>query len=162
MSKLNITREQLLTKYKQLSAKISKIEESINNEETSVIYRTQNKYIPGIGVIAEVEDMKLLIKAHKHIKEQFESDDDTAQELGIELEESQETYLGFSNKLWIKEIKQRVIELKTKQELPKLYDALEIVKRNLSDDDIFNLEMGEIGDVLTDLSDDEFDEELED
>ncbi len=150
MEKVSITRKELLAKYNVLTAKIANIESS-NTEETSLIYRTENKYIPGVGVISEIEDKKLLIKAHKFIKEQFVSDDAIAVELGIELETEQETYLGFSAKLWLKEIKQRVQELQENDNLTKYKSALEIVKKNLSADDLFELEMSTISDVLSDI-----------
>jgi len=158
--KTKLTREQLVTRYGQIKKQINRLE---NAEETS--YATVNKYVPGIGVIKEINSQKELIKALKFFKEQetenLDEEQELAEELGIKLKKAKKEpvqFMGFRISTWISDVKKRAAELNKEQSIEELQNALDVIKRNFNADDLFKLEMSGISSAMS-LIDEDIDED---
>lgn len=158
--KTKLTREQLVTRYGQIKKQINRLE---NAEDTA--YATVNKYVPGIGVIKEINSQKDLIKALKFFKEQenenLDEEQELAEELGIKLKKSKKEvvmFMGFKISTWISDVKKRAAELTNEQAILDLQNALEVIKRNFNADDLFKLEMSGISSAMN-LIDEDIDED---
>lgn len=158
--KTKLTREQLVTRYGQIKKQINRLE---NAEDTA--YATVNKYVPGIGVIKDINTQKELIKALKFFKaqeaENLDEDEELAEELGIKLKKAkkeQVLYMGFKINTWISDVKKRATELTNEQSILELQNALEVIKRNFNTEDLFKLEMSGISSAMN-LIDEDIDED---
>lgn len=143
-------RDQVLGNFKAVEKEIAVLEST-----PAVIYITASKYIPAIGYIAELADIKQVVKAQKLINEQKGGLDDAAKELGLTEDEFQEesaTFMGFPISVWEQDIKNRLAEIKAEARLAKFKTARKTLRKNLSKDDKFELEMGDINDVLSTLT----------
>ncbi len=142
-------REQVLGNFKAVEKEIAELESA-----PAVVYATVSKYIPAVGYVAELSDIKQVVKAQKLIKEQKGGLDEAAKELGLTEDDFQEeaaTFMGFPITVWEQDIKNRLIEIRSEARLAKLKAARKTLKKNLSKDDRFELEMGDINDVLSTL-----------
>jgi hypothetical protein len=116
-------------------------------------YATASKYIPAVGYVAELSTIKQVVKAQKVINEQKEGLGEAAKELGLTEEDLDEeaTFMGFPISVWAQDIKNRLDELRSETRLAKLKVARKTLRKNLSKDDKFDLEMCDIDDVLSTL-----------
>jgi hypothetical protein len=145
-----IQRNQLLAKKDEIIAKM----ESIEKEQKKVRYVT-NRYYEGIGVVSEMDECEL-VSALKDLKERFKENteyDQFAQELGLPVRQKKEdddepTYLGYTYDEWLEDFKTRAAYINNEVTLDKLDEALEIIERNLSDEDKFNMEMQALEELL--------------
>ncbi len=141
-------REQVLGNFKAVEKEIAELESA-----PAVVYATASKYIPSVGYVAELADVKQIVKAQKVINEQREGLSEAAKELGLTEEDLADdvTFMGFTIPVWTQDIKNRLAELKAETRLAKLKAARKTLKKNLSKDDKFDLEMGGIDDILSTL-----------
>lgn len=144
-----IQRNQLLAKKDEIIAKM----EGIEKEQKKVRYVT-NRYYEGIGVVSEMDESEL-VAALKDLKERFKAEseyDELAQELGLPIRQKKNdeelTYLGYTYDEWMEDLKTRAAYLNNEATLDKLDEALDIIDRNLSEDDRFNLEMQALEELL--------------
>ncbi len=141
-------REQVLVNFKAVEKEIAELESA-----PAVVYVTASKYIPAVGYVAELATIKQVVKAQKVVNEQKEGLGEAAEELGLTAADLDEesTFMGFPISVWTQDIKNRLTELKSETRLAKLKVARKTLKKNLSKDDKFDLEMGGIDDVLSTL-----------
>ncbi len=145
-----IKRDELLAKKEEIIAKAKEIEKG----QKKVRYIT-NRYYEGIGVVSEMDEPEL-VAALKDLKERFKENaeyDQFAQELGLPVRQKKEdddepTYLGYTYDEWLEDFKTRAAYLNNEVTLDKLDEALEIIERNLSEEDKFNLEMQALEELL--------------
>lgn len=112
-----------------------------------VSYITADKYVPQHGYIKEVSSLQAISKFHKFITEQDNELNESLELLGItedELDEDEIKYLGFPLESWYTDIKTRLAELRQEIKVKKLKSDVKILKKNLSLDDKFELEMGKL------------------
>lgn len=145
-----IQRNQLLAKKDEIIAKM----EGIEKGQKKVRYIT-NRYYEGIGVVSEMDELEL-VAALKDLKERFKENteyDQLSQELGLPVRQKKEdddepTYLGYTYDEWMEDLKTRAAYLNNEATLDKLDEALDIIERNLSEEDKFNLEMQALEELL--------------
>jgi hypothetical protein len=144
-----IQRNQLLAKKDEIIAKM----ESIEKEQKKVRYVT-NRYYEGIGVVSEMDECEL-VSALKDLKDRFKEAseyNELAAEIGLPVRQKKNdeepTYLGYTYDEWLGDLKTRAAYLHNEATLDKLDEALEIIERNLSDEDKFNLEMQALEELL--------------
>ncbi len=143
-----IERTEILNRFQTIEAEIEKIEKA----EPSV-YATSHKYVDKIGHIHELKSIKDVVKAKKFINGEFEDFEAEQKELGIsakELENNVATFLGFKKEIWDKDIETRLNELRQQTKLEKLKVARKLLKKNLSEDDKFKLDMSKITELIED------------
>lgn len=145
-----IKRDELLAKKGEITAKMQEIEK----KQKKVRYIT-NRYYEGVGVVSEMDEPEL-VAALKDLKDRFKEDteyDQLSQELGLPVRQKKEdddepTYLGYTYDEWMEDFKTRAAYLNNEVTLDKLDEALEIIERNLSEEDKFNLEMQALEELL--------------
>lgn len=145
-----IKRDELLAKKGEITAKMQEIEKG----QKKVRYIT-NRYYEGIGIVSEMDEPEL-VAALKDLKERFKENteyDQLSQELGLPVRQKKEdddepTYLGYTYDEWMEDFKTRATYLNNEATLDKLDEALDIIERNLSEEDKFNLEMQALEELL--------------
>lgn len=145
-----IKRDELLAKKGEITAKMQEIEK----KQKKVRYIT-NRYYEGVGVVSEMDEPEL-VAALKDLKDRFKEDteyDQLSQELGLPVRQKKEdddepTYLGYTYDEWMEDFKTRAAYLNNEATLDKLDEALDIIERNLSEEDKFNLEMQALEELL--------------
>ena len=147
-----IQRNQLLAKKDEIIAKM----ESIEKEQKKVRYVT-NRYYEGIGVVSEMDESEL-VATLKDLKDRFKEEseyDELAAEIGLpsrssdrQKDDEEFTYLGYTYDEWMEDLKTRAAYLNNEATLDRLDEALDIIDRNLSEDDKFNLEMQALEELL--------------
>lgn len=147
-----IQRNQLLAKKDEIIAKM----ESIEKEQKKVRYVT-NRYYEGIGVVSEMDESEL-VATLKDLKDRFKEEseyDELAAEIGLpsrssdrQKDDEEFTYLGYTYDEWMEDLKTRAAYLSNEATLDRLDEALDIIDRNLSEDDKFNLEMQALEELL--------------
>ena len=145
-----IKRDELLAKKEEIIAKAKEIEKG----QKKVRYIT-NRYYEGIGIVSEMDEPEL-VAALKDLKERFKENteyDQFAQELGLSVRQKKEdddepTYLGYTYDEWLEDFKTRAAYLNNEVTLDKFDEALEIIERNLSEEDKFSLEMQALEELL--------------
>lgn len=124
------------------------------------MYITGNKYLDGIGYIAELETFEEIIEAQVAINAKASVlPQDVITSLGLTKDEipvNDTNILGYPVKHWNDDIKRRINELRDEIKLDKLQKAKITLEKYLSDDDKFNLETADIELLLTDESDNDF------
>jgi hypothetical protein len=145
-------RDQVLGNFKAVEKEIAELEAA-----PAVVYITASKYIPSVGYVAELSDIKQIVKAQKVDNEQKEGLGEAAKELGLTEADlvDEATFMGFPIQIWSLDIKNRLAELKSETRLTKLKAARKTLRKNLSKDDKFDLEMGGIDDILSTLKTEE-------
>jgi hypothetical protein len=150
---MNLTRENINSKVNEIDSKIKNFE----NELDKIKYATGDHSFDCFGTVSDME-LPEVVAAMAKLKENKSNCDDACKELGISLEDFGEDadfeYKGFTYDEWVNDFKTRVKEIKLTEKIDKLVDARTILFRNLSEDDIFNREMAEAGDILNGLLDD--------
>ena len=144
-----IQRNQLLAKKDEIIAKM----ESIEKEQKKVRYVT-NRYYEGIGVVSEMDECEL-VSTLKDLKDRFKEAseyNELAAEIGLPVRQKKNdeepTYLGYTYDEWMGDLKTRAAYLNNEATLDKLDEALEIIERNLSDEDKFNQEKQALEELL--------------
>lgn len=146
-----MTRAEVKTKLDLVRKEIKSINNTI--EEDIVVFATANKYIEGIGFIADLDSIEDVLKAHSFIRKKDSVDFDASiKELGItedELPEKSTTmYLGFPLKYWYADIKNRLARLRLEIRLSKLEQAEDVLNKYLSDDDRFGMDMDSLKGII--------------
>lgn len=128
------------------------IKEIQDNEDEVVAYATQNKHLPGVGYISEIQSFTDLAKAHAEITKRSTNDlTASIAALGLKEEEMPEEtvkILGFKPKTWFNDINKRLAQLRTENRLEKLIKAEAALTKHLSDDDVFAMDTEGIDSLL--------------
>lgn len=146
-----MTRSEVKSNLKKVTEKIAAIEA----DETVALYATSAKFLNGIGIIKEIDNVKDLVSAHSKIVKMSTNDlTESAKTLGVTPEEmgtlNPMKILGFAPAIWIKDIQTRLTELRKETTLRKLKDAKRSLESHLSADDKFDLETAGIDELLAD------------
>lgn len=150
---MELNREKVLQNYSQVEEEAKSLAKSIKKDFK---YKTGDRYLTGFAIISQVEDRKELIEIYSYLKKQMKDDTEAAAELGIDpedlVDEDEEeevpTICGYPVEDWLEDVKTRKAQLDAIDRLAKLEKAKTILKRNLSDDDLFSLEMSEVADLV--------------
>lgn len=148
---MELNREKVLQNYSQVEEEAKSLAKSIKKDFK---YKTGDRYLTGFAIICQVEDRKELIEIYSFLKKQMKDDTEAATELGIDpedlVDEEEEvpTICGYPVEDWLEDVKTRKAQLDAIERLAKLEKAKNILKRNLSDDDLFSLEMSEVADLV--------------
>jgi hypothetical protein len=145
-----LKRDEILKKFKSVNEQI----EELQNSKT-LPYVTTSKYIPTVGYVHELDTIEQLIRAQKIVNEQKNGVEQAAKSLGLDVKDITEEdfkFFGFSIETWESDIKNRLSEIRKNSKLEKLNSVKKVLKKNLSEDDKFELEMSGIEQLLDDLS----------
>lgn len=147
---MELNREKVLENYNQVEEMIKELQQKLKKDFK---YNTGDRYLTGFAIIKQVTDMKELVEIMSYLKKQITTDASAAEELGIdpsELEDEDEkpTICGYLVDEWIEDVKTRKEELDVINKIDKLMRAKELLKKNLSEDDLFKLEMSAVSDLL--------------
>lgn len=140
---MKVTRENLTATLAQVTKKIGELE-----SKKRFRYTTENKFLDGIGCIAEFETLTEAIKAQTFLKNFETNHTESAAELKVELKPEDLKLQGFTIAEWKEDLAMKVQELKDGIELSNLIKARKKLKKNLSENDIFAIEMGEVESLL--------------
>lgn len=140
-----IRRDNLKTKLDEINEKIDKLTEE---KQTPGVYHTVNKYLNKHGYVHELEDVKACIRANTLLINHSDLLERSAKDLGEEIPEEATTLMGIEVSKWKEDIKLRLSEIKRQDEIDKLYKARKVLKRNLSEDDKFAMDMDKVDDIL--------------
>lgn len=139
----------------EVKEKLEKVRNAISEIENSdnvYTYITQEKYLPGVGYIKEIETIGSLINAHMEIKANSKNDiSESVRELGLnddEIPENKVRILGFKPEHWLKDIQTRLNELRELTRLKKLKSAEKALLKHLSDDDKFQMDTDGIDELI--------------
>jgi len=136
-------RDEVRAKLKDVDSEIKKIKAT-----PEVEYVTGGVYVPGVGHMRELVSLQELVKAHAIIIKTKIDLEQSAKELDIELEDSEFEFQNVKISDWEKDIKNRRDEVILENRLSQLEKASAILTKNLSEDDLFEIEMDGISNVL--------------
>lgn len=147
MAKIN--RENLLANLADMRNK----KETLENTEFT--YRIQRHW-PGVGCISDIASPAELVNAYQRIHDGSEKEKQALTALNMldgsfpELmdKEGKEKYYGYTIADWDNEMKTKRDELASQSMIARLEKAIEILEKNMSEDDKFNAEMGKIDELL--------------
>lgn len=147
MAKIN--RENLLANLADMRNK----KENLENAEFT--YRI-NRHWPGVGCISDIASPAELVNAYQRIHDGSEKEKQALNALNMldgsfpELmdKEGKEKYYGYTIAEWDNEMKTKRDELAAQTMIARLEKAIEILEKNMSEDDKFNAEMSKIDELL--------------
>lgn len=148
-----MNRAEVKTKLALVNAKIKELK--FNREENPVVYATVGKYVPGIGHVNQIESIEELVLAQAEIVKQS-SQENTIKAmdmLGVTQDELGDAptakIMGLPTRVWNKDLKNRLAELREEMLLEKLEKAALTLRKHLSSEDIFDMDTEGIDDLLT-------------
>lgn len=126
-----------------------------NLENTEFTYRI-NRHWPGVGCISDIASPAELVNAYQRIHDGSEKEKQALTALNMldgsfpELmdKEGKEKYYGYTIAEWDNEMKTKRDELAAQTMIDRLEKAIEILEKNMSEDDKFNAEMSKIDELL--------------
>lgn len=147
MAKIN--RENLLANLADMRSK----KETLENTEFT--YRIQRHW-PGVGCISDITSPAELVNAYQRIHDGSEKEKQALTALNMldgsfpELmdKEGKEKYYGYTIAEWDAELMMKRNDLANQIMLERLDKAIEILEKNMSEDDKFNAEMSKIDELL--------------
>lgn len=147
MAKIN--RENLLANLADMRNK----KENLENAEFT--YRI-NRHWPGVGCISDIASPAELVNAYQRIHDGSEKEKQALTALNMldgsfpELmdKDGKEKYYGYTIAEWDNEMKTKRDELAAQTMIVRLEKAIEILEKNMSEDDKFNAEMSKIDELL--------------
>lgn len=142
-----IKRDQLLVTFKGVNGKLKMLK-----SKPKPVYTTSNKFIPGVGTISELNQEKEIALGYAKVNSEIATIKSAASELGISLNEKDYMFMGFDLSVWNSEFKTRLEEIRTKKEIKQLEATKTKLSKYLSEEDLFQYEMGGLGLDLTDLA----------
>lgn len=140
-----LKRDQLLAKRKELNEKVEKNSNEIAERKGK--YKCARCY-EGFGMVNTMGE-GVLVLATVDLKEKSDVSqlNAAAVELGFE-EFKNNTVYGYAPEDWMHDFKNRAAIIKLEKENGKIEEALEIIERNLSEDDKFALEMDALAELI--------------
>lgn len=139
-----LKRDQLLAKRKELTEKVKKNKEQMKERKNG--YKCARAY-EGFGIIESLDE-HILVLAYLDMKKKSDmSMYNAAAELGFK--GFKEIHiLGYTPAEWEHDFKNRAEYIRLERETKKLEQALDIIGRNLSDDDKFSPEMDALASLI--------------
>lgn len=147
MAKIN--RENLLANLADMRNK----KETLENTEFT--YRIQRHW-PGVGSISDITSSAELVNAYQRIHDGAEKEKQALIALNmldgsfpvLMNKEGKEKYYGYTIAEWDAELMTKRNELANEIMIERLDKAIEILEKNMSEDDKFNAEMSKIDELL--------------
>lgn len=147
---MRINKNEVLSKYKFM------IEQKENNENKLVeLVGTYNINVP-VGTYGLVRNMSIpeIIQVYGDISNYHSYVEKAKDNLNIPVsllgESGDPGYLGISIEDWTKEFKTRIKAIDISDKLQKIDKNIALLRKHLSQDDLFDLDMNEIEDVVFD------------
>lgn len=124
-------------------------------ENTEYTYRI-NRHWPGVGCISDIASPAELVNAYQRIHDGSEKEKQALAALNMldgsfpELmnKDGKEKYYGYTIAEWDNEMKTKRDELAAQTMIERLDKAIEILEKNMSEDDKFNAEMTMVDELL--------------
>ena len=140
-----LKRDQLLAKRKELTEKVEKNNNEIAERDGK--YKCARCY-EGFGMVNTMGE-GVLVLAAVDLKEKSDMSllNAAAVELGFE-EFKNNTVYGYAPEDWMHDFKNRAAIIRLARENEKIEEALDIIERNLSEDDKFALEMDALAELI--------------
>lgn len=142
-----IKRDQLLVTFKGVNGKLKMLK-----GKTKPVYTTSNKFIPGVGSINELNTEKEIALGYAKVNAEIATIKSAAKELDITLNEKDYMFMGFDLSVWNSEFKARLEEIRNKREVKQLEATKTKLSKYLSEEDLFQYEMGGLGLDIDDLA----------
>jgi hypothetical protein len=143
--KSTITRQQVVTELASVKAKIAELEP----KAVRPIAVTGNKHIEGVGCVQDMENLQQCVKAQAYMNNFTVDMERAAADLGLDAKSVvQPKYQGFSIDSWKSDIKNRVAYIQARESMVKLISAKAILEANLSEDDVFAMQMSKVSELL--------------
>lgn len=142
---MSVKREELLKRYNSTKETLDILKE----KDDLFLYATKDKYLPQVGYVCEIESINDLLKAQSLINDKKDSDlSDAIKSLGLnenEIPKNEDVkLLGLNIAYWDKDLKTRLEELRIELRIKALKKDLTILKKHLSENDNFDLDMSEL------------------
>jgi len=141
-----ISRSELVAKYKQAQVKIKELE---NKEYNYKIKRACDPF----GNISQMS-IENVVRAGASIHDQEKTINEVIKLFGVteaDLSTEKRKFLGYSTEEWDHDFKLRIQEIHDEQELEKYQKVVELLSKNFSEDDKFDMDMAAISEIGVNL-----------
>ena len=137
MSKIN--KEDVLSSYKDMISK----KEVIENTLVDIVSKYEIQVPLGAYGLPRYMNVSDIIESWREIRNAEESRDEIIDELEIplNLQNKDVGYLNIEFDVWKREFKNRIQELNWKDKLEKIEKNIKLLKKHLSEDDLFEIDM---------------------
>ena len=137
MSKINT--EDVLSSYKDMISK----KEVIENTLVDIVSKYEIQVPLGAYRLPRYMNVPDIIESWREIRNTEESRDEIIDELEIplNLQNKDVGYLNIEFDVWKREFKNRIQELNWKDKLEKIEKNIKLLKKHLSEDDLFEIDM---------------------
>ena len=137
MSKIN--KEDVLSSYKDMISK----KEVIENTLVDIVSKYEIQVPLGIYGLPRYMNVPDIIESWREIRNVEESRDEIIDELEIplNLQNKDVGYLNIGFDVWKREFKNRIQELNWKDKLETIEKNIKLLKKHLSEDDLFEIDM---------------------
>lgn len=137
MSKIN--KEDVLSNYKDMISK----KEVIENTLVDIVSKYEIQVPLGVYGLPRYMNLSDIIESWREIKNVEESRDEIINELEIplNLQNKNVGYLNIGFDVWKREFKNRIQELNCKDKLETINKNIKLLKKHLSEDDLFEIDM---------------------
>lgn len=139
MSKIN--KEDVLSSYKDMISK----KEVIENTLVDIVSKYEIQVPLGAYGLPRYMNVSDIIESWREIRNAEESRDEIIDELEIplNLQNKDDGYLNIEFDVWKREFKNRIQELNWKDKLEKIEKNIKLLKKHLSEDDLFEIDMND-------------------
>ena len=139
MSKIN--KEDVLSSYKDMISK----KEVIENTLVDIISKYEIQVPLGAYGLPRYMNVPDIIESWREIRNAEENRDEIIDELEIplNLQNKDVGYLNIEFDVWKREFKNRIQELNWKDKLEKIEKNIKLLKKHLSEDDLFEIDMND-------------------
>ena len=137
MGKIN--KEDVLSSYKDMISK----KEVIENNLVDIVSKYEIQVPLGAYGLPRYMNVPYIIESWREIRNAEESRDEIIDELEIplNLQNKDVGYLNIEFDVWKREFKNRIQELNWKDKLEKIEKNIKLLKKHLSEDDLFEIDM---------------------
>ena len=137
MSKIN--KENVLSSYKDMISK----KEVIENTLVDIVSKYEIQVPLGAYGLPRYMNVPDIIESWREIRNAEENRDEIIDELEIplNLQNKDVGYLNIEFDVWKREFKNRIQELNWKDKLEKIEKNIKLLKKHLSEDDLFEIDM---------------------
>ena len=134
-----ISKEDVLSNYKDMISK----KEVIENTLVDIVSKYEIQVPLGVYGLPRYMNVPDIIESWREIKNAEESRDEIINELEIplNLQNKDVGYLNIGFDVWKREFKNRIQELDWKEKLEIVEKNIKILKKHLSEDDLFEIDM---------------------
>ena len=142
------------TNRETLMARLNAVKEEIKSLKTKTFTYNVNRIWPGVGKINEIDSPESLVRAWINIHKGADEIHNAMSELQINPKEfgmdnfEDGKVRGYTIAEWEADLRTKRDELKDSIRLDNLYDAEELLEKNMSDDDKFNADMDVVDELL--------------